>query len=94
MKFSLRLLTTYLVGFSQFTQATGSTSPDSDPNVLVEALKGGSAAGVEEFKFETEVNKVMDIIIHSLYKTKGTMNHWVVHSWHKAIKTSTTSMPV
>lgn len=75
MKFSLRLLTTYLVGFSKFTQATGSASPDSDPNVLVEALKGGSAAGVEEFKFETEVNKVMDIIIHSLYKTKGTMNH-------------------
>jgi hypothetical protein len=24
-----------------------------------------------EFKFETEVNQVMDIIIHSLYKTKG-----------------------
>lgn len=28
-------------------------------------------ADAEEFTFETEVNKVMDILIHSLYKTKG-----------------------
>ena len=74
MKFSVPLLTTLFCAFANLIQAgqvSGTGGPATDPKVLAEALKAGTGAGVEEFNFETQVNKVMDIIIHSLYKTKG-----------------------
>ena len=37
---------------------------------VVAAASSAKAEAQETFTFETEVNKVMDIIIHSLYKTK------------------------
>lgn len=39
-------------------------------SVLASETSSEPIAEVEEFKFETEVNKVMDLIVHSLYKTK------------------------
>ena len=59
----LRIALAFISTFSYVKAQSGQTVADIN---IVEAVNEA-----EEFTFETEVNKVMDIIIHSLYKTKG-----------------------
>jgi hypothetical protein len=53
---------------------TAGLSISTTDTAVNEALKSNA----EQFKFETQVNKVMDIIIHSLYKTKGILRSYIV----------------
>ena len=65
LKLAIPLLSAF---FSIFSCIQAGQVLASDPSALSDAL---SSTAVEEYHFETQVNKVMDIIIHSLYKTKG-----------------------